>query len=86
MEERIEQQLLQSQQSQNESEIDLRVVFGIVRKNLILIIIVTTIFGIGAYFYSSFFIAKQYSASATIIVNNKATDKAIISTTEKSPI
>ena len=82
MEERIEQQLLQSQQSQNEAEIDLRVVFGIVRKNLILIIIVTTIFGIGAYFYSSFFIAKQYSASATIIVNNKATDKTVLSTTE----
>ena len=83
MEERIEQQRLQQQQpSQNEAEIDLRVVFGIIRKNLILIVIVTVIFGIGAYFYSSFFIAKQYSASATIIVNNKATDKAIISTTE----
>lgn len=87
MEERIEQQLLQqqsqpSQQSQNETEIDLRVVFGIIRKNLVLIVIITTLFGIGAYFYSSFFIAKQYSASATIIVNNKATDKAIISTTE----
>ena len=49
MEERIEQQ-----QQQNEQEIDLRVIFGILRKNLILIIIVTVVFGIGTYFYSSF--------------------------------
>ena len=47
MEERIEQQ-----QQQNEQEIDLRVIFNILRKNLILIIIVTVVFGIGAYFYS----------------------------------
>ena len=71
MEEKIEQQLQgqQAQQPQGEKEIDLRVVYGIIRKNLVLIVIVTVIFGIGAYFYSSFFISKQYSASAMIIVN-----------------
>ena len=77
MEERIEQQ-----QQQNEQEIDLRVIFNILRKNLILIIIVTVVFGIGAYFYSSLFIQKQYSASAIIIVNNKANDKTTVNTTE----
>ena len=84
MEERIEQQLLQQQskQPQPEQEIDLRVVFGILRKYLVLIIIVTAIFGIGAYFYSAFFIPKQYSASAMIIVNNKATDKTVVNATE----
>ena len=84
MEEKIEQQLQvqQAQQPQGEKEIDLRVVYGIIRKNLVLIVIVTVIFGIGAYFYSSFFISKQYSASAMIIVNNKSNDKNVINTTE----
>ena len=79
MEEKIEQQLQvqQAQQPQGEKEIDLRVVYGIIRKNLVLIVIVTVIFGIGAYFYSSFFISKQYSASAMIIVNNKSNDKNV---------
>ncbi len=74
MEEKIEQQ--------SEKEIDLRVIFGILRKYLIAIIIVTVIFGIGAYLYSSFFIAKQYSASAMIIVNNKSNEKTTVTTTE----
>lgn len=74
MEDKIEQQA--------EKEIDLKVVFGILRKNLILIIIITVLFGIGSYLYSSFFIAKQYSASAMIIVNNKSNDKTTINTTE----
>ena len=86
MEEKIEQQLQsqsqQLQQPQGEKEIDLRVVYGILRKNLILIVIVTVLFGIGAYLYSSFFISKQYSASAMIIVNNKSDDKHVINTTE----
>ena len=74
MEEKIEQQLQsqsqQLQQPQGEKEIDLRVVYGILRKNLILIVIVTVLFGIGAYLYSSFFI------------NNKSDDKHVINTTE----
>ena len=76
MEEKIEQQ------QQAEREIDLRVIWGVLRKNLILIIIVTVIFGIGAYFYSAFFIPKQYSASALLIVNNKANDKTTVNATE----
>ena len=84
MEEKIEKQLplQQVQQPQAETEIDLRVIFGILRKNLISIIIITMVFGIGAYIYSSFFIAKQYSASAMIIVNNKSNEKNVVNTTE----
>ena len=86
MEEKIEQQLQsqsqQLQQPQGEKEIDLRAVYGVIRKNLILIVIVTVLFGIGAYLYSSFFIPKQYSASAMIIVNNKSTDKSVVNATE----
>ncbi len=74
MEEKMEQQ--------SEKELDLRIVFGVLRKNLILIIIVTVLFGIGSYLYSSFFIAKQYAASAMIIVNNKSSDKTAVNTTE----
>lgn len=76
MEEKMEQQ------QPAEQEIDLRVIFGILRKYLITIIIVTVLFGIGAYLYSSFFIAKQYSVSAMIIVNNKSNEKTTVTTTE----
>lgn len=74
MEEKLEQQ--------SEREIDLKVIFGFLRKHLILIIIVTVLFGIGSYIYSSFFIAKQYSASAMIIVNNNSSDKSTVNSNE----
>lgn len=65
-----------------EREFDLRVIFGILKKNLVWIILVTFIFGIGSYFYSMFFIQKQYSASAVLIVNNKSTEKSTYNATE----
>lgn len=65
-----------------EREIDLRAVWSILRKNLILIIVITLLAGIGTYFYSYFFISKQYSASAMMIVNNKSNEKTTYSTTE----
>ncbi len=62
MEEKVE--------SVKEKEIDLRVIFGIIRKNLIAIILVTIIFGVIFFLYSKFFIAKKYEAGAVLIVNN----------------
>lgn len=65
-----------------EKEIDLRVIFAVIRKNIIPIILVTVIFGVAAFMGSKFLIAKQYEASATLIVNNKSNDSTTIGTNE----
>lgn len=65
-----------------ETEIDFRMFFGILKKNIIPIILVTVIFGVAAFFGSKFLIAKQYQASAMLIVNNKANDSNTINTYE----
>ena len=65
-----------------ETEIDLRVVLDILRKNILAILIVSLIFAAGAFVYSSFFITKQYQASATLIVNNKAEGTTTYNTSE----
>ena len=69
-------------EKRSEKEIDLGVILRVLKRNLILIIVVTLLFGAGFYVYSRFIITKQYSASATLIVNNKSTDKTTYSTTE----
>lgn len=67
---------------EKETEIDLRLIFGVLKKNIIPIILVTVIFGVGAFIFSKFFIPKQYQASATLIVNNKSNDSTTINTNE----
>lgn len=74
MEEKIEKPV--------EKEIDLGVILNILKRNLILIVVVTLVFGLGSYLYSRFVIEKKYSASATLIVNNKSNDKTTYNTTE----
>ena len=68
--------------SSEEREIDLRVIIRVLKRNIVLIIIVTLLFGAGAYLYSRFCITKKYSASATLIVNNKSAEKTTYNTTE----
>ena len=65
-----------------EKEFDLRVFWGIIRKNIILIIVASLVFA-GVFFaYSKFFITKQYEANAVLIVNNmNATDGKNYATT-----
>lgn len=55
-----------------ETEIDLSVILEVLKKNVLPLILVTVLFGAGAFLGTNFFIAKQYKASATLIVNNKA--------------
>lgn len=55
-----------------ETEIDLSVVLEVLRKNILPLVLVTVLFCIGSFMGTKFFIAKQYRASATLIVNNKA--------------
>lgn len=71
-----------NKEQQQEKEIDLRVVFGVLRKNIIPLILVTVIFAAGFFLYSKMFITKQYQASATLIVNNLSKDKTVVSNTE----
>lgn len=66
----------------SEKQIDIGAVLGILKRNFIPIILVTVLFGVGSYLFSTFFIQKQYSASAVLIVNNKADDKTVYSNTE----
>lgn len=63
-------------------EIDLRVLFNIIRKNIIPLILVTAIFGAAAFLGSSIFIPKKYEASAMLIVNNKKTDTDVVNSAE----
>ncbi len=72
----------ENQVNAQEKEIDLRVIFSIIKRNLIMIIIFILVFGAGFYAYSRFFIPKKYSASATLIVNNKDSDRNAVNYTE----
>ncbi len=65
-----------------DTEIDLRVLLGILRKNLVIIIIVSLLFAGASYAYTRFFVPKQYEANATLIVNNKSKQNETINTTE----
>lgn len=65
-----------------ETEIDLRAILNILRKNIIPIIIVTFIFAAGMFVFSKFFIEKKYEASAMMIVNNKSSDSTTINSNE----
>lgn len=71
-----------NKEQQQEKEIDLRVVFGVLRKNIIPLILVTVIFAAGFFLYSKMFITKQYQASATLIVNNLSKDSTVVNNTE----
>ena len=51
--------------------IDLRQLFEIVRRNLLLIVAVTILFAAGGYLGTTFLITPQYEASAMLIVNSR---------------
>ena len=59
-----------------ELEIDLTTLIKVVTKHIIPIILVTTLFGVGAFFGTKYLIKKEYKASAMIIVNNKASESS----------
>ena len=71
-----------NEQLQKETEIDLRVILGVLRKNIIPLILVTVVFAAGFFAYSKLFITKKYQASATLIVNNLSSDKTTATQTE----
>ncbi len=74
MEEKVE--------NSKEKEIDLKVIFNIIRKNIIAIILVTVIFAVGFYVYSKLFAPKEYEASAVLIVNNISDSNSTVNSNE----
>lgn len=64
--------------------IDFTVLFHTLRKYVVLLIVAAVVCGVGAYFYTEYFIPEQYKASATVIVNNRASDSQYIYPSEIS--
>ena len=56
------------------TEIDLSVIFQIIKKNILPMILAAVLFGVGAYVGTNTLMAKQYRASSKLIVNNKKSD------------
>lgn len=55
-----------------ELEIDLSTLLKVITKHIIPIILVTVLFGVGNFVWTKYFVAKEYKASAMIIVNNRS--------------
>lgn len=73
---------MEEKETVRESEIDLRAILLLLKRNLALIIVVTVVFGAASFLFSNFFLPKQYEANAMIIVNNLADDQTTINSTE----
>ncbi len=65
-----------------ETEIDLRAILLLLKRNLAFLIVITILFGVGTYLFSKFFLPKKYEATATIIVNNLSDSEGTINNTE----
>lgn len=65
-----------------EREIDLKVIFDVLRRNILPIILVTIIVAGMALVGSMFFLPKQYEAYATLIVNNEKKDSSPVNSGE----
>ncbi len=64
--------------NQEEYNVDLMLLFGVLRKNLIWLIILSIIGGGLAYSVTRYLIPEKYKATATVIINNKSTDSQYI--------
>lgn len=57
-----------------EDVIDLSVLFGVLLKNLPLLIIMMVLGAAAAFSYTKYLVPEKYEASATVIINNKSSD------------
>ncbi|MBQ1546482.1 MAG: hypothetical protein IIZ59_02995 [Clostridia bacterium] len=64
--------------NRDEYTIDLMLMLGLLRKHLILLIVAAIIGGGLAYSYTRYMIPERYKATATVIINNRATDSQYI--------
>lgn len=58
--------------------IDLRELFGIIRGHIIMILAVAILFAVGGGLFTVFLITPQYEASATMIVNTRQDQNAVV--------
>lgn len=58
--------------------LDLRTIWGLVKKNILLIIVLTIIGGIGTFYVSQYLVAPQYEASVTLVVNTRDEQATVI--------
>lgn len=58
----------------DEEMIDLSIIFGILLKHVALLIVMTVLGSAAAFTITRYMIAPKYQATATVIVNNKASD------------
>ena len=73
---------MEEKESVRESEIDLRAILQLLKRNLALIIVITLLFGAASYLFSRFFLPKKYEANAMIIVNNLSEGQTTVNSTE----
>ncbi len=73
---------MEENENVQEKEIDLRILWNLLRRNLTALIAAALIFAVGAFIISKVFMTKQYEANATLIVNNLSDDKNTINTSE----
>ena len=58
--------------------LDIRAVFALIRKNILLLIVLTMIGGTVVYFYTDYMIDPMYEAAVTLVVNTRDEQAAII--------
>lgn len=61
-----------------EYTIDLMLMLGLLRKHVIMLIVCAIVGGIAAFGYTNYFVPEKYKATATVIINNRATDSQYI--------
>ena len=59
-------------------ELDFKTIWSLIKKNMILLIILTVVGAVGAFFISQFLISPQYEASVTLAVNARDEATAVI--------
>lgn len=73
---------MDSHLNDHNEEISLYEIYSILKRHIIKITLVTVVFTVVTFFYSSVFITKQYSSSGTIIVNNRRDEGSVITNDE----
>jgi len=59
-------------------ELDFKTIWSLIKKNIILLIVLTVVGAVGAFFISRFLISPQYEASVTLAVNARDEATAVI--------
>lgn len=65
--------------NEQEDVIDLSIIFGVLLKNIPLLVIMMVLGAAAAFSYTKYLIPERYRAEATVIVNNKINDSQYIS-------